>query len=295
MNAPEQGFLLLTSSLGDPTRPVLTVPQFRTLAQRVRQMEKPDTIREMTVADLVALGYGQTMAQRILTLLSQTEQLRWYLDKARKRDCCPISRISQGYPPQLRKRLALDSPGCLWAKGDLSLLQCKAVALVGCRDLLQNNLAFAREAGKQAALQGFVLISGNARGADREAQEACLSAGGNVISVIADSLEKCPLQRNLLFLSEDGFDCAFTPQRALSRNRIIHCLGSLTLVAQSDLRKGGTWDGTSHNLRHKWTQVYCFDDNQPATQEFVQMGASPITLAQLTDFSALTQGNFSFF
>jgi len=295
MNTAEQGFLLLTSSLGDPTRPILTVPQFRTLAQRARQMEKPDTMREMTVLDLLALGYDQIMAQRILTLLSQTEQLRWYLDKARKQDCFPISRISRNYPPQLRKRLSLDSPGCLWAKGDLTLLQYKAVALVGCRDLQQDNLAFAREAGRQAALQGFVLISGNARGADREAQEACLAAGGSVISVVADSLEKCPLQRNLLFLSEDGFDCAFTPQRALSRNRIIHSLGSLTLVAQSDLRKGGTWDGTSHNLRHKWTPVYCFQDHHPATQELEQMGALPITLAQLADFSALTQGNFSFF
>ena len=36
MTGPEQGFLLLTSSLGDPHRKPLTVPQFRELAKRVQ-------------------------------------------------------------------------------------------------------------------------------------------------------------------------------------------------------------------------------------------------------------------
>ncbi len=295
MNAREQGFLLLTSPLGNPERKPLTVAQFRTLAQRARQMEKPEVQRDMTPSDLVALGYDHATAQQILTLLAQTDHLRWYLEKAWQQDCYPITRISQCYPPQLRKRLGMDCPGSLWAKGDMTLLQNKAVALVGSRELRQENLTFAREAGRQIAMQGFSLVSGNARGADREAQEACLATGGTVISVVADSLEKCPLRENVLFLSEDGFNAAFTPQRALSRNRVIHCLGMLTLVAQSDLKKGGTWDGCMRNLRHAWTPICGYDDRSPAMQALFDCGVQPVTIKQLSNIPALLPKQDTFF
>ena len=295
MNAPEQGFLLLTSSLGDPMRKPLTVAQFRTLSQRVKQTDPPSVQREMTEADFISLGYDHVMAQRILTLLSQKDQLYWYLAKGRQANSFPISRISANYPAILRKRLGLDAPGCLWAKGDLTLLETKAIALVGSRELQHENLIFAREAGKQAALQGFTLVSGNARGADREAQNACLEAGGSVISVIADRLEKCPVQKNVLFLSEDGFNLEFTTQRALSRNRIIHCLGLLTFVAQCSLQKGGTWDGTVQNLRKQWGTVCCYQDGTPAMRELEQKGATPITIKQLADIPALQYTDPKFF
>ena len=111
----------------------------------------------------------------------------------------PITRVSDGYPLLLRKRLGLDSPGSLWIKGDASLLSQPAVSLVGSRDLNEPNREFAREVGRQAALQGYVLISGNARGADRTAQESCLNAGGRVISVVADELNKHPERENLIY------------------------------------------------------------------------------------------------
>ena len=100
--------------------------------------------------------------------------------------CHPISRVGEEYPQSIHNRLGLDAPGCLWSRGDLELLQKPAVALVGSRDLAPDNLAFAKEVGRQAARQGYVLVSGNARGADRAAQDSCLEAGGEVIAIVAD-------------------------------------------------------------------------------------------------------------
>lgn len=295
MNGKEQGFLLLTSFLGDPGRKPLTVAQFRTLAQRARAMERPLTERDMESEDLMGLGYDRPTAERILGLLSQSEQLDWYLNKARKMDCYPISRVSNDYPAALRSRLGLDAPGCLWAKGDVSILKEPAIALVGSRDLREENLRFAREAGRQAALQGITLISGNARGADREAQEAALAHGGKVISVVADQLQKQPLTRNVLYLSQEGFDLGFSSQRALSRNRVIHSLGSMTLVAQCGNKKGGTWSGTKDNLRHGFSPVFCFDDGSPVTQELAGMGAEKITIDELSDLAKLLPEQNSLF
>lgn len=273
----------------------MTVAQLRRLATRVRSMEKTAGDQPVREEDLMAIGYSREESGRILSLLSDEEILSWYLMQAARKDCVPIARVSAGYPEKLRKTLGIDCPGCLWAKGDLSLLSRPAVALVGSRDLREENLAFAVEAGKQAAKQGYVLVSGNARGADRAAQDACLKSGGQVICVVADKLEAQTLKDNVLYLSEDSFDSAFSAQRALSRNRVIHCLGECVFVAQSSYGKGGTWDGVTKNLRHNWSQVYCFDDGTKAMQQLLQMGAQLLKTEELKHLDTLTQQDPNFF
>ena len=293
MNNKERGFLLLTSALGNPERKPLTVAQFRTLASRVARMERPVSARELKDTDLLALGYHSEMTLRILNLLSEGELLESYLHRGRMRNCVPVSRVSEQYPFGVRKRLGLDAPGCLWAKGNIHLLNDQTVSLVGSRELREDNRKFAEAAGREVARQGFTLVSGNARGADRAAQEACLEAGGSVISIVADELQKYPLIKNVLYLSEDSFDSPFSSARALSRNRVIHSLGYLTLVAQSDLGMGGTWDGTVKNLQKNWSPVFCFRDGSRASAELEQLGATLIGPDALTDLPSLQPDTIS--
>lgn len=287
MTAREEGFLLLSSSLGNPDRKCLTTAQLRSLAQRIAIASHPAEDRELTAADLTAIGYGSEMAERILNLLDDTALLKHYLQKGSRNGCIPLTRVSDGYPVQLRQRLGLDSPGVLWAKGDLSILSKPAVALVGSRNIAPKNKTFAAKVGYEAAKQGYVLVSGNARGADRTAQQACLNAGGQVISIVADELSKQIPQPNVLYLSEEGFDCAFSSVRALSRNRVIHALGEKALVAQCSLAIGGTWSGTLQNLRGGWSPVFCFRDGSAASLQLEQLGAQLIDLAALCDLSSL--------
>lgn len=287
MNAREQGFLLLTSELGVPGRKVLTDAQLRTLARRVRDAARQDGDREMDVADLMRLGYSREMAQRILVLLEDGELLHYYCQKGRSAGCHPLTRVTEGYPLRLRKALGQDSPGCLWYKGDPEILLLPAVSLVGSRELDIQNQYFAEEVGRQAALQGYVLVSGNARGADKAAQNACLRHGGKVISVVADALMQHTELKNVLYLSEGSFDAPFSAQRAISRNRCIHSLGKMTFVAQCGYETGGTWDGTVKNLRFGWSPVYCFRDASPAQKVLEDMGAICVRQDQLTDFGVL--------
>lgn len=287
MKAGQRGFLLLTSYLGDLERKPLTLAQFRTLTSRVRALEHKDISREICPEDMIALGYSRQMAERIVNLLSQEELLDGYLRRSAKENCVPITRYDEAYPQAVRQRLGLDAPGCLWAKGDMSLLGEPMVSLVGSRELQSKNEEFATVVGREVARQGYVLVSGNAKGADKTAQQACLEAGGKVISVVADQLSKQPAQENVLYLSEDSFDLPFTPQRALSRNRIIHTLGYITLIAQCTLGTGGTWDGTCKNLKNNWSPVFCFDDGSPAMAQLAQLGATIIGINQLQDLSAL--------
>ena len=295
MRGAERGFLLLACHLGDPDRRVLTTAQLRTLGMRMQERPVSDPGRDLEEADLIALGYSRDMALRILSLLDEEDLLDRYLAKAWQADCLPLCRVSPRYPQALKDRLGLDAPGCLWAKGDLSVLEGPKAALVGSRDLSQVNEEFAREVGRQAAKQGYTLISGNARGADRAAQEACLKAGGRVISIIADSLAAKTPRERVLYLSEEDFDGEFSAQRALSRNRCIHALGEKTFVAQCAYQQGGTWDGTVKNLRFGYSPVFVFDDRSPANLQLAQMGANPVSLEDLQDFSALEPSQSNLF
>lgn len=289
MNAREKGYLLLTSHLGNPARKVLTPAQMRTLAGVGRQLEFTDPDCVLQISDLVALGYGHEMAERIVSLLEENELLSHYVSQGKRAGCIPVTRVTAGYPRRVRRQLGLDSPGCLWCKGDLSLLESPAVALVGSRQLSQDNRLFAEEVGRQAARLGYVLVSGNALGADQVAQEACIKAGGRVISVVADKLTTKSVPENCLYISEDEFSAPFTAHRALSRNRVIHSMGQMTFVAQCGDRSGGTWDGTVKNLHNGWSPVYCFRDNSTAQKRLEQMGAECIGTDQLKHFDQLPQ------
>ena len=284
MNERERGFLLLTSHLGNPDRRPLTTAQLRTLACRVREAEFSGEDRELTLSDLLCLGYGRESAGHMLSLLEDQALLDRYLERGRSAGCVPITRVGEDYPLTLRQRLGQDSPGCLWARGDLSAIKHPAVSLVGSRELEPRNREFAREVGYQAGVHGFTLISGNARGADREAQNSCLEAGGRVISVVADELARKFCPKNMLMLSEEDFDEPFSTPRALSRNRVIHALGQITFVAQSHLGTGGTWDGTTRNLRFGWSAVACFRDGSQAMEELEQQGAWLIGREEIEDF-----------
>lgn len=289
MTAGECGYLLLSSKFSDPDRKPLTTAQMRIVAQRAAYLPLVNSGEELTLEHLLSAGVEKQLAEKTLVLLDDTLQLNAYLSRARRIGCTPITRANPGYPVALRKRLGLEAPGCLWAKGNLDILSMPSVSLVGSRALKERNRRFAREVGIQAAKQGFALISGNARGADSAAQDACLEAGGYVVSVLADSLnEYCP-DAHRLYLSEDDYDECFSVPRALHRNRVIHALSDGVFVAQCTLERGGTWDGSIQNLRRGWSTLYCFRDGSDAVVSLEQMGAFLIDTEVLADLKSLPQ------
>lgn len=287
MTGREQGYLLLTNRLGDPACKPLSLSQLDRLGQAVHAAPAPTQDRAVTCDDLLKMGLEMDFAVQILSLLNRKEQLKQYLKKAKAAGCYPLTRISDGYPVRLLQRLGADAPAVLWCKGDLKLLQRRSVGVVGSRDLQIENYCFANEVGRQAAKQGFAVVSGNARGADSAAQDGCLTNRGFVVSILPDELSKQPAARRVLYLSEDGFDVGFSSYRALRRNRIIHGLGEKTFVAQCAYGRSGTWDGTRNNLRNKLSPVYCFRDGSPAARELEQLGARLIGREDLADLQNL--------
>ena len=272
----------------------LSLAQARELSRRARAagIGEEDPFRDVTVKDVRRLGYSEYEAGHIVSLLGRERQLDGYLLAAEKADVAVITRLDARFPQRLREQLGARCPAALFCRGDLRLLQRPCISVVGSRHLASPGAQFAAQAGRLAAREGFTLCSGDAMGADRTAQEACLSNGGSVLIFPATELVYCPVRENVLYAAEGGFELGFSAQRALGRNRFIHAMGEKTLVAQTGFGKGGTWNGSLDNLQHEYSPLFVFDDGSEGARALCARGATPVQA--LTSLQALTPAQLSF-
>jgi DNA processing protein len=290
----ERGLLLLCCPLGDSMAGALSLAQARELSRRARAagIGEEDPFRDVTVKDVRRLGYSEYEAGHIVSLLGRERQLDGYLLAAEKADVAVITRLDARFPQRLRDQLGARCPAALFCRGDLRLLQRPCISVVGSRHLASPGAQFAAQAGRLAAREGFTLCSGDAMGADRTAQEACLRGGGSVLIFPATELVYCPARENVLYAAEGGFELGFSAQRALGRNRFIHAMGEKTLVAQTGFGKGGTWSGSLDNLQHEYSPLFVFDDGSEGARALCARGATPVQA--LTSLQALTPAQLSF-
>lgn len=268
MRRAEEGLLMLTCALGENVTP-LSASEYQRLMQRLDILPEKIESGEVSVSFLRELGYSPKIAQRIVDLLERDEALHRYLSQP---ELSVITRISDGFPTRLR-RLGNHCPSALFCKGDPQLLRTRCICLVGARQLPERSRRFAQLIGTLAAQEGFTLVSGGANGADTLAQEACLAAGGSVICFVPDNLSRYPLRQNVLYCSDEGWEFAFSADRALRRNHYIHALGEKAFVAHCPRPKGGTWKGTSYNLQHNLSTVYILDESTEGALLLASMGA----------------------
>ena len=287
MRAAERGLMLLCLALGDPMAGALSLAQARELSRRARTagIGEEDPLRDVARRDVQRLGYSEFEAEHIVALLGREKQLDGYLLAAERAGVTVVTRLDARFPARLRRQLGAKCPPVLFCKGDVSLLQSRCVSVVGSRQLKAPGAAFAKRAGELATREGFALCSGDAMGADRTAQEACLQAGGSAVIFPATELVYCPQRVHVLYAAEDGFELGFTAQRALRRNRLIHAMGEKTLVAQTGCGKGGTWSGSLDNLQHEYSELYVHDDGSDGAQALIARGAAAVD--ELTGIAAL--------
>jgi predicted Rossmann fold nucleotide-binding protein DprA/Smf involved in DNA uptake len=157
----------------------------------------------------------------------------------------------------LKERLKEDSPPVLYGCGERKILDTGGLAVVGSRNADEEALEFTRTVGRLTARMRRTLISGGARGIDQAAMRGALDEGGHAAGVLADSLERAAMNREHRSLLMDGqlvivspYDpsAAFNVGHAMQRNKLIYALSDAALVVQTELQKGGTWEGAAEQL-----------------------------------------------
>ena len=140
-----------------------------------------------------------------------------------------------------------DAPAAFRVVGELPDFR-RAISIVGTRRADDEALDFAYSLAREAALNGFVVVSGGAIGIDRAAHEGAVDGGGRTVVVLPTGFDApYPRVNHDLFLgvlragcllteAEDGAD----PRagRFLKRNRLIAALGGSTVVVQAPARSG---------------------------------------------------------
>jgi len=150
---------------------------------------------------------------------------------------------SPDYPPLLS---ALESaPPVLMAKGDTALAAKPCVAIVGARNASAGAIKLAREIAAELAGEGYVVVSGLARGIDGAAHRGALPTTIGVIASgidIAYPPEHHELQEQValqgLLLAEQPPGTEPLARHFPSRNRIIAGLAAGTLVVEAAPKSG---------------------------------------------------------
>jgi DNA processing protein len=177
---------------------------------------------------------------------------------------------SKEYSPTLKKNLGrTHAPPVLYAKGNLQILKEQSVAIVGSRKADDISLKFTDNVAKNASLSYKVVVSGFAKGVDKQALDSALKYNGQSIITLPQGITtfksgfkkyyKKIVGGNLLVLSTFFPKAPWSVQLAMARNPIIYGLASEIYVAESS-QKGGTWSGVMDGLR-KGRTIYVRNPN----------------------------------
>ncbi len=264
-----QAVLLLTAYFSKPVkgepRP-LSPTEWGRFALWLKEHNTPEALLRDDPGSLLSGWSDKTITlDRVRYLLGRGSAMALALEKWLRAGLWVLTRSDADYPGRLKQHLKTDSPPVIFGSGSRNLLNKWAIAVVGSRNATDADLQFASSLGKDAAAQGYSIVSGGARGIDEAAMQGALEHEGTAIGVLADSLlravtsvkyRKALMADRLLLISPFNPEAGFDVGNAMSRNKYIYCLADAAVVVSSTKNKGGTWNGAVENLRHKWVPLW---------------------------------------
>lgn len=142
-----------------------------------------------------------------------------------------------------------DAPSVLYVQGDASVLNVRALSIIGARAATPYGLAVAEMAARVAAESGIAVVSGGAKGCDSAAGTAALDAGGIHIAVLGCGADVAYPRSSAALLRRTveaggavvSLDPWGTPPRKWAfprRNRVIAALSAATIVTEAGLPSG---------------------------------------------------------
>ncbi|MEO8036376.1 MAG: DNA-processing protein DprA, partial [Acidobacteriota bacterium] len=174
----------------------------------------------------------------------------------------------------------------LHVRGDRSLLEGSAVAIVGSRRASPYAINAARHIAAELTRAGLVIVSGLARGVDAAAHSAALDQGGRTVAVLGTGIDVVyPRSNARLFqrIEKAGLIVSEfppgTPPLAPNfpiRNRVISGLSSGTVIVEATSRSGSLI--TARTAAEQGREVFAvpgsiFAPGSEGTHRLIQYGA----------------------
>jgi len=201
-------------------------------------------------------------------------------------DIIPIT--STDYSPIIKNNLKRAySPPLIYTKGNKKIMKENSIAIVGSRKAEDISLEFTDNVAKTASKDYKVVVSGFAKGVDKQALDSAIKYKGQSIIVLPQGITtfksgytkyyKQIIDGDVLALSTFFPKAPWSVQLAMARNPIIYGLAKEIYVAESS-EKGGTWSGVVDGLR-KGRSVFVripSISEKNANNILIQKGAIPV-------------------
>lgn len=205
-----------------------------------------------------------------------------------KNDIKIINISDDNYPAKLKNIYA--PPITIFAKGDISLLNSKSIAIVGSREPSKYGIYVAEKFSKELSKEGITIVSGLARGIDTFAHVGALSSFGKTIAVLGSGIDVVYPKENAkyyreisekgLIISEYIVGTAPESKNFPQRNRIISGLSDGVLVVEAR-KNSGTMITTDFALE-QGKELYVIPGNitsnlSVGTNNLIKEGAKLVT------------------
>ncbi len=205
-----------------------------------------------------------------------------------KNDIKIINISDDNYPAKLKNIYA--PPITIFAKGDISLLNLKSIAIVGSREPSKYGIYVAEKFSTELSKEGITIISGLAKGIDTFAHIGALSSFGKTIAVLGSGIDVVYPKENAkyyreisekgLIISEYIVGTAPESKNFPQRNRIISGLSDGVLVVEAR-KNSGTMITTDFALE-QGKELYVIPGNitsnlSAGTNNLIKEGAKLVT------------------
>ena len=274
--------LTLTPDKDEIVRPLNTV-EFSRLAVRASAAGKSSvgSLIGMDMSGIMdVLDCNEDEAYRICMLLNRAMPLSYSLEKFSSDGVEILTRYNEEYPERFTEKLGQNAPAAFYLCGNPQVLSVPLVAIMGISGvkLPVNAEQQVRALAKQAANNGYGIISGGEPGIARLAALAANDLGIPYVDIVGGDLSTHCATAPIKGMIKEG-RCAvmsmihpsalFTAGHAISRCKLIYALSSAAFIFNTDGKRG---EGEA--LKNRYCEgLYVWDiPHPPANRQIIAKG-----------------------
>ena len=268
----------------------LTLAAYNKLETRLKKAKlTPSVFLTEKISDISErLSLTPQEIEHIGKLLLRASKLGEELERLAEMKIYVTSRTQANYPAKLKKSMGKQAPVIFFFCGEMTLLDAETVAIIGSREVTEQEDEYAKKHARISAQNNRVIVSGGARGIDTIAKEAALQAGGTVVTYVSDDMvgyikknADFILWDKMLVLSAFHPEAAFKGYNALERNKYIYASSDYAVVISSGDGTGGSFKGAADCLKNEYCSLYVKDDGQATAgnKKLIELGGLPLNEA----------------
>ena len=146
-------------------------------------------LRKIKSGDKLGFNFAEKEWDGIYEATSEVPNNSFLAEKLIDQGIEIVSVMEQyAYPKVLKENLKKDAPIVIYTKGNADLLNKNSIAIVGSRNCSRKSLDFTDNIAKNAVAQKSVIVSGFAKGIDKQALDSALKYKGQSIIVLPQGI-----------------------------------------------------------------------------------------------------------